>query len=179
MKEIFLYLDDFNIISNEVMKNLNYLKKLKSENPSIKKIIILIRQEKLDIFTPSERKYFLEKVLDDSNFIIKSTNLEKIFKIIKKIEGQNIKIKKIFVNEVDKNYIENGLKGLPIEVFSFKNYESVNDEIIQFIKNNEYQNFVQSVPTAMYDEFEWLKEKLNQKLEENILQTIIQLIDGD
>lgn len=178
MRKVFLYLDDFNIISNEVMKNLNYLKELKSKNPQIKKIIILIRQEKMDFLTPTERKNFIEKCLEnDSNFIVKSTNLEKTFKIMKKIEGQNIVIEKIFVNEVDEDYIKNGLKGLPIQVESFKNYDNIHDTIVQHIKNNDYQNYVKMVPMQMYSEFEWLKEKMNHLIDENLFTEILDIIE--
>jgi len=167
-KKVLLYIDDFNMISKEIQKNLNTLKQKLKSMKSVQKCIILIKQETNDLLTVTERKHLLNKTLDsDKQFVIKTTKLAKTFKIMKKFETSNIEIETIYVDSKDKNFFESGLKGLPIKIQSFDTKDRTND-IVDAISKNEYKKYVNLVPTPLIDEWEWMKEKLSGRMKESV-----------
>lgn len=165
-RKVYLYVDEFRLITKTVKYNLETLKRMMDQDPEVKKIIILIKEENNDLLSPTEREYLLKKITsEDPSFVIRSTDISKTFKIIKKIEGEEIEIKKMFVSREDRDYFENGLKGLQISVEALEDDIDEVTQIYNSIMNNDYSSYLEHSPDELYDEYEWHREKLRGMLE--------------
>lgn len=176
-KQVIIYIDDFNIMSNHNVKILNDLKYLMNTY-NYDNCFIYIETDNRTIFDFDYKKTILNKLIPDNfKHDILQTDTFKIIKPIKKILADGYEIPFIICSPENREYMSNALKGLPVKIYAYDKKNS-DDEIINIINDDDYAKYIKMVPQELWSEFQIIRNKLLSLNEENGMKLTKKQLDA-
>ena len=169
MEKVLVIADNFRIIHSGHLKLLEEIQ-AKMNEFGISKTYILISQEPGDILGFLEKEALFQKLIAyNPIFEIASVPCLKISKELKQIALNREDVLAVFTTPFQKDYVENGLIGIPTEIREF--YTDIDVDLLEeAIMTGNYQAYCNMMPEKLWDEFQNLKEIYTMdKLTENFI----------